>query len=68
MTYDILADAERIAADYVNRTGVNVEPVKPTRKSADPRGPFACPTCDEGYVTIETARLGRCRECVKGGL
>lgn len=34
--------------------------------AADPRGPNACPTCEDGLRTIETPN--RCRECMRAGL
>lgn len=41
-------------------------PVEDRPATRDPRGPNACPTCDDGIRTIETP--ARCRACVKGGL
>jgi hypothetical protein len=45
---------------------VSADQDRPEGYGRDPRGRLACPTCEDGLVTILTPR--RCRECAKGGL
>src|SRR5258706_14390973 len=67
-TYDILADAERVAAEYVDgpaERGLLNWP-RFGGPIMDRRGQYACPTCDDGILTIEHPI--RCRECYRAGL